>query len=40
MLPGLMVVVIAKRAAVDAEFHELREEWLRLGRRLSIFSAS
>lgn len=34
---GLWLVVVARPGAAEAAFAELREEWLRLGRRLSIF---
>jgi ribonuclease P protein component len=34
--PGSLIVVIAKPAAAAASFEELRQEWLLLGRRLSI----
>ena len=34
---GLWLVVTAKTGAADAGFAELREEWLRLAGRLSIF---
>ncbi|MGC1480570.1 MAG: ribonuclease P protein component [Chthoniobacterales bacterium] len=33
---GVWIVVVAKRAATEIDFATLREEWLRLGRRLSI----
>lgn len=35
--PGTWLVVIARREAAGADFGDLREEWLRLARRLSIF---
>ena len=38
--PGWLVVVVAKSAAAEASFSELREEWLILARRLSILSGS
>ena len=34
---GLWLVVTAKNGAAEAGFAELREEWLRLAGRLSIF---
>jgi ribonuclease P protein component len=34
--PGLWLVVVAKPGAAEASFAELREDWLRLARRLSI----
>ena len=34
---GLWLVVTAKNGAADVGFAELREEWLRLAKRLSIF---
>jgi ribonuclease P protein component len=34
---GLWLVVTAKNGAAEAEFTALREEWLRLAGRLSIF---
>jgi ribonuclease P protein component len=34
---GLWLVVTAKPGAAEVEFAALREEWLRLARRLSIF---
>lgn len=37
---GLWLVVTAKPAAATATMEDLRSEWLRLGRRLSIFNAS
>ena len=33
---GLWLVLIARRAAVQAKFEKLREEWLRLAERASI----
>jgi len=36
--PGLWIVVTAKPSAVEASTESLRSEWLRLGRRLSIFA--
>jgi ribonuclease P protein component len=36
---GLWLVVTAKTGAAEAGFAELREEWLRLAARLSIFRA-
>ena len=38
--PGWLIVVVAKSAAAEASFSELREEWLILARRLSILSGS
>jgi RNase P protein component len=38
--PGLLLVVTAKPAAATASHQSLLAEWLRLGGRLSIFSAS
>lgn len=38
--PGLWIVVTAKFPAASASMHDLRLEWLRLARRLSIFSDS
>ena len=35
-IPGVWVVVIARRAAVDARFAELQNEWLRLAERAGI----
>ncbi len=35
--PGLWLVITAKTTAATASSEELRAEWLRLGRRLSIF---
>ena len=40
LLPGLWLVVTAKPAAANASLAELRAEWLRLGKRLSIFAHS
>lgn len=37
MLPGVWLVVVAKPGAAEASFADLREEWLRLASRLSIF---
>lgn len=36
-VPGLWLVVVAKNGAAEAPFNALREEWLRLAGRLSIF---
>lgn len=36
-IPGLWLVVVAKNGAAETPFHALREEWLRLAGRLSIF---
>jgi ribonuclease P protein component len=33
---GVWIVVVGKRAATETDHATLREEWLRLGRRLSI----
>lgn len=40
LLPGLWLVVTAKPAAAHVSLEELRAEWLRLGKRLSIFAPS
>lgn len=37
--PGCWVVLIARKAAVDADFISLKEEWLRLARRAGILIA-
>lgn len=37
---GWRIVVSAKPGAAEASYHELREEWLLLARRLSILPAS
>lgn len=37
LVPGLWLVVVAKSGAGDAPFREFLDEWLRLGKRLSIF---
>jgi hypothetical protein len=37
LVPGLCIVVTAKPASATAGIEELRSEWLRLGKRLSIF---
>ena len=37
LLPGLWMVVIAKSAAVAAEFGSLREEWTQLARKAGCF---
>lgn len=37
VIAGLWLVVVAKPGAGEASFSDLRDEWLRLGRRLSIF---
>ena len=34
--PGVWVVLIARKAAVNARFAELRTEWLRLGERAGV----
>lgn len=38
--PGLWLVITAKGPAASAQTDALRAEWLRLGRRLSIFADS
>jgi ribonuclease P protein component len=38
--PGLLLVITAKPSAATASSHSLLAEWLRLGARLSIFTAS
>jgi len=38
--PGLWIVVTAKPPASTASLESLRSEWLRLGRRISIFANS
>lgn len=40
LLPGLWIVVTAKPPAASASTEALRSEWLRLGKRLSIFTDS
>ena len=40
LMPGLWIVVTAKPPAASASTEALRAEWLRLGKRLSIFTAS
>ena len=40
LMPGLWIVVTAKPPAASASTEGLRAEWLRLGKRLSIFTAS
>lgn len=37
LVPGVWLVVIATSKAASASMTEFRSEWLRLGRRLSIF---
>lgn len=37
LLPHLWLVIIAAPKAVTASFQELEKEWLRLGKKLSIF---
>jgi len=37
---GLWIVVTVKPSAANATMESLRSEWLRLGKRLSIFSDS
>lgn len=39
LAPGFWLVVSAKPGAAAAEFDPLRDEWLRLAGRLSIFRA-
>lgn len=38
-IPGVWLVVIARRAAADATFAELSQEWLRLARRSGVLAA-
>ena len=38
LLPGAWLVIVARHRAVEAEFAELREEWLRLARRANVLS--
>jgi ribonuclease P protein component len=38
--PGWLVVTVAKSSAAKAAYADLREEWLLLARRLSIFPRS
>lgn len=38
LIPGLRLVVIARPAAAEASFAELREDWLRSAKRLAIFA--
>lgn len=38
--PGLWLVITAKTPAASASSDSLRSEWLRLGKRLSIFADS
>lgn len=40
ILPGWLVVTVAKSAAATVGYAELREEWLLLARRLSILPRS
>jgi len=40
LIHGLWIVVVAKHGAAETAFSELREEWLRLVRRLSIVRGS
>lgn len=40
MAPDVWIVVVAKSGSAEVTFSELREEWLRLMRRLSIVSRS
>lgn len=37
IVPGCLIVIVAKSAAANASFQELKAEWLLLARRLSIF---
>lgn len=37
IVPGCLIVIVAKSAAANATFQELKAEWLLLARRLSIF---
>ncbi|MFI0348272.1 MAG: ribonuclease P protein component [Chthoniobacterales bacterium] len=37
IIPGLWIVIIAKSKASTASLADLRAEWVRLGKRLSIF---
>lgn len=39
-IPAVWVVVIARRAAADATFAQLRQEWLRLARRAGVLAAA
>ncbi len=36
LLPGAWLVIVARQRAVEAEFAELREEWLRLAQRANV----
>jgi ribonuclease P protein component len=38
LIPGLWMVVIAKRLAADAEFGDLRDEWTQLARKAGCLS--
>lgn len=40
MAPDVWIVVVAKSGSAEVTFSELREEWLRLMRRLSIVPRS
>lgn len=40
LMPGLWIVVTAKPPAASASTVALRSEWLRLGKRLSIFTTA
>lgn len=40
LIHGLWIVVVAKHGSAETAFSELREEWLRLVRRLSIVRGS
>jgi ribonuclease P protein component len=40
IIPGLLIVIVAKPPAAEAAYDELRAEWLLLARRLSIFADS
>ncbi len=39
LVPGWWLVLIARRAGAEATWEELRTEWLRLARKLSILPA-
>ena len=38
LLPGAWLVIVARHRAVEAEFAELRDEWLRLASRAHVLS--
>ena len=38
LLPGIWLVIVARRPAVEAAFNDLRTEWLQLVRRAAILS--